>query len=256
MVRASLLLASTLVALIATIPASRAGCCSGDPSALDLDPDVEPLRVARDDATDELVLTWESGSAGYRVWEGYLDGLQATGALNDEVVALVSSPLAQLPSPVGNAYFLVTTDCFDLHCTRGRDSSGTERATPGCEILERGELFSGTALCLGPGNGVARTGAEYDAFAACFNPGAAPDPPGPGEALVWATDHSNAACGTCLEFPCARRVDDVLTVEKAGAPWGDCDAIHDGGAWARVVDAPMITFQAEMPPIPEYQPCP
>ena len=101
-----------------------------------------------------------------------------------------------------------------------------------------------------------RTGAEYDDFAGCFFPGTAPDPPQPGEALVWATDYSNAACGTCLEFPCASRIGDELLVESAGAPWGDCDAIHDGGAWARVVDAPTITILAQVPPIPDYQPCP
>ncbi len=254
--RASLLLAGTLVVLALTIPASRAGCCIGDPSALDRDPIAEPLRVARDDTNDELVLTWESGSTGYRVWQGDLDGLFATGTLNDEVVEQTSSAEARLPTPGGNAYFLVTTDCFVLHCTRGRDSNGAERATPGCEILERGEIYAGSATCLGPGNGVVRTGAEYDAFASCFLPGSAPDPPGSDEALVWAIDYSNAACGTCLEFPCTRRVGEQLIVEKAGAPWGDCDAIHHGGAWARVAHAPVITFSEEMPPIPEYQPCP
>jgi len=76
------------------------------------------------------------------------------------------------------------------------------------------------------------------------------------QALVWATDYSNAACGTCLEFPCARRFGDQLIVETAGAPWGDCDAIHYGGAWARVPDAPTIAILEEMPPIPVYQPCP
>ena len=66
----SLLLAGTLAVLSAFLPASRASCCIGDPSAVDLDPDVEPLRVIRDDARDELVLTWESRSTGYRVWLG------------------------------------------------------------------------------------------------------------------------------------------------------------------------------------------
>jgi hypothetical protein len=47
-----------------------------------------------------------------------------------------------------------------------------------------------------------------------------------------------------------------LLVETAGAPWGDCDAIHDGGAWARVTDAPAIVIVEEMPPIPAYGPCP
>ena len=225
--RASLLLAGTLVVLSASLPASRAGCCIGDPSALDLDPYAEPLRVIRDDASDELALTWESGSAGYRVWLGDLGGLFATRTLNDEVIEHVPFAEVRLPTPGGNVYFLVTTDCYALHCTRGRDSSG-----------------------------VVRTSAEYDAFASCFFPGSAPDPPGPDEALVWATDYSNAACGTCLEFPCARRVGDQLIVETAGAPWGDCDAVHHGGAWARVPDAPTIAILEEMPPIPVYQPCP
>lgn len=253
---AFLLLATTLVALAGIAPATRAGCCYGDPSALDLEPTVEPLRVARDDATGELVLTWESGSDGYRVWQGDLGGLHTTGALNDEIVARVTSAEARLPSSAADAYFLVSADCFDLHCSRGRDSSGAERATPGCEILKRGEFYSDPARCLGPGTGVVRTGTEYADFAACFFPGSAPDPPGAGEALVWATDYSDAACGTCLEFPCTGRTGDELIVETAGAPWGDCDAVHDGGAWARVVDAPTITIIEEMPPTPDYQPCP
>jgi hypothetical protein len=254
--RASLLLAGTLVTLAAIHPTTPAGCCGGDPSALDLDPMVEPLRVARDGETGDLDLTWEDKSAGYRVWQGDLHELRTTGELNDSVVARVSLAHVRLLEPVGGAYFLVSTDCFDLHCTRGRDSRGVERITPGCDLLERGELYSSTARCLGPGNGVVRTGTEYTDFASCFFPGSAPDPPASGEALVWATDYSDAACGTCLEFPCARRIGDVLQAETAGAPWGDCDAIHDGGAWARVVDAPTITILEEMPPIPEYHPCP
>ena len=254
--RASPFLAGTLLALAVITPSTRAGCCFGDPSALDLDPTAEPMRVARDDGTDELVLTWEPGSAGYRVWQGDLAGLQATGALNDEIVARASSAHVRLPSPAGDVYYLVSADCFDLHCSRGRDSSGAERITPDCEILERGGADANTATCLGPGSGVVRSAAEYGAFAACFFPGAAPGPPSSGEALVWVTDYSNAACGTCLEFPCARRIDDELVVETAGAPWGDCDAVHHGGAWARVPDAPTITIVGEMPPIPDYQPCP
>jgi hypothetical protein len=254
--RASLLIAGTFLMLATTVPASHAGCCTGDPSALDLDPTVEPLRLTRDGTYDELVLTWESGSSAYRVWQGDLDGLFLTSTLNDEVVVRVSSAWARLPSPDGNAYYLVTTDCFGLYCTRGRDSSGGERAAPGCEILERGELYPDSALCLGLGNGVVRTGAEYDALAACFFPGTAPDPPDAGEALVWATDYSNAACGTCLEFPCARRYGEQLIVETAGTPWGECDAVHFGGAWARVPDAQTISILEEMPPVADYQPCP
>jgi hypothetical protein len=246
---------TTLVLALAASAPSRAGCCLGDPSALDLDPAVEPLRVTRDDATAELVLTWEAAAGGFRLWEGDLDGLWATNTLNDAIVARPSAPTARRAVPAGNAYHLVTTDCFGLHCTRGRDSRGAERATPGCEILERGTIHAATALCLGPGNGVVRTPAEHAAFAACFAPGPAPDPPAAGEALVWATDHSNAACGTCLEFPCTRRFVGELIVETAGTPWGDCDAIHDGGAWARVADAPTITILEEMPPVPAYAPC-
>lgn len=255
--RLELLLAGTLALLAASQPASQAGCCTGDPSAVDLDPFVEPLRVARDDVSDELVLTWEPGNTGYRVWQGSLDGLVVTGMFDDEIVDRVSIAELRLPAFLGNAYFLVTADCFGLHCTRGRDSGGAERATFGCEVLDRGEIYNNSSVtCLGPGNGVVRTAAEYDAFASCFFPGSAPAPPEAGEALVWATDYSNAACGTCLEFPCARRVDDQLIVEKAGKPWGDCDAVHFGGAWARVPDAPAVVILEEMPPIPEYQPCP
>jgi len=249
-------LSGFLLASALAVTGARAGCCIGDPSAIDLHPSVEPLRIARNALSAELVLAWESVSTGYRVWEGNLDLLRDTAALNDEVVARVSSPQARLPVPAGNAYWLVSSDCFGLHCSRGRDSTGTERATPGCEILERGALDGDTAICLGQGQGVVRTVPDYTAFATCFLPGPAPDPPEPGEALVWATDHSNAACGTCLEFPCARRFGNDLIVETAGAPWGDCDAIHDGGAWARVADAPTIVILEEMPPIPDYRPCP
>jgi hypothetical protein len=254
--RASLLLVATFAVVAAVCPAARAGCCYGDPSALDLDPDAEPLRIARDEATGELVLTWESGSNGSRVWQGDLDILRAAGELNDGVVGRVSLPQAWLPLPAESAYFIVSSDCFDLHCSRGRDSSGAERPTPGCEILERSWIDASAARCLWPENGVVRTATEYDDFASCFFPGSAPAPPGPGEALVWATDYSDAACGTCLEFSRAIRVDDELIAETAGAPWGDCDAIHDGGAWARVPDAPTITILEEMPPIPDYHPCP
>jgi hypothetical protein len=106
------------------------------------------------------------------------------------------------------------------------------------------------------GYGVVRTAPEYEVFAACFFFGTPPDPPGDGEALVWATDHASSACGTCLEFPCTRRFEDELVVETAGTPWGDCDAVHDGGAWARVPDAPTIVVLEEMPPVPDYHPCP
>jgi len=251
-----MLLFGVLLALASVVTSARAGCCTGDPSALDLHLNSEPLRIARDDLSAEIVLTWESVGTGYRVWEGELDLLRVTGALNDAIVVRVATPQARLPVPAGNAYWLVSSDCFGLHCSRGRGSTGAERATPGCEVLERGALDDGTAICLGPGQGVVRTATEYAAFAACFLPGAAPNPPRSGEALVWATDHSNAACGTCLEFPCARRFGNELIVETAGAPWGDCDAIHDGGAWARVADAPTIVILEEMPPIPDYRPCP
>ena len=113
-VRASLLIVGTLVVLSAFLPASRAGCCNGDPSAVDLDPNAEPLRVIHDDATDELVLTWESVGTGYRVWLGDLDRLFATRKLNDEVIENVSAAEARLPTPGGNVYFLVTTDCHAL----------------------------------------------------------------------------------------------------------------------------------------------
>lgn len=254
--RASHVVVGALLLFMPLLPASRAGCCYGDPSAVDLDPSAEPLRLARSDADDSLVLTWESTSTGYRVWQGDATHLHATGRFDDEIILRVSTAETQLPVPPGNVYFIVTSDCFDLHCTRGRDSDGVERATPGCEILERGDVYADAAMCLGPGNGIVRTDAEYLAFASCFFSGGAPDPPGTNEALVWATDYSNAACGTCLEFPCTRRFDDELIVETAGAPWGDCDAIHYGGTWARVPDAPVIVILEEMPPIPAYQPCP
>jgi hypothetical protein len=214
------------------------------------------LLVARDDAAGDLVLAWESPrNADTQVWQGDLDALWIDSWLNDLVVAEVAESEWRLPQPTRNSYFLLSGSCNGLVCTRGRDDAGNERGIPGCEIFERGEIYADAARCLVGGEGIVRDAAEYDLLAACFT-GDPPPRPGPGVALVWATDHSNAACGTCLEFTCAQQLGGAnLEVRRLGRPWGDCDAIHDGGAWALVPAAPIITLVEEMPPFPEYGLC-
>ena len=116
-----------------------------------------------------------------------------------------------------------------------------------------------TAACWSPtaDGGVIRTAAEYASFAACHLPGdpMLPAPLGPGEVIVWATDYSSAACATCLEVRCARWDGADLVAETAGAPWGDCDAIHHGGAWARVPEAVTIRIEHVDEAAPPWPAC-
>ncbi len=249
-----LVLAAALLLTAAPI-VTRAGCCLADPSAMDVDPTATPLTVAHDEPAVELVVAWEAHRSDTRLYQGDLDALWATDRLNDQPAGDTPDAALRIAMPTGNAYFLVSGSCDGLHCTRGRDAAGNERGTPGCEILERGEMYPDVARCLGVGQGVIRDAAEYELFAACYSPGTAPDPPTATEALVWVTDYASSACGTCLEFPCARLFGNELVVERKGQPWGDCDAIHDGGAWARVPAVDVITILEEMPPFPEYAPC-
>lgn len=241
--------------LLAATSAARAGCCLADPSALDLDPAATPLLLTHDRPAGELALSWESIRSSSRAWQGDLDLLWAENALNDEPVEELAGAELRLPVPAGNAYFLATASCDGLSCSRGRDSAGAERGDPACAILERGELYPDAAACLGVSQGVIRDVPEYEAFAACFSGGTEPAPPAAGEALVWKTDHASSACGTCLEFACADLAGDDLVARPRGLPWGDCDAIHHGGAWARVPDVARIVILEEMPPTPDYGPC-
>ena len=247
--------AAALLAAALAAQQALAGCCTAEPSALDLDPTAAPLLVAHDRPAAELVLSWESSRHDSVAWQGDLDRLWAESLLNDEPAGDTPGAELRLPLPAENTYFLVTASCNGLACPRGRDSGGAERQAPGCEILVRGDIDYSAASCLGVDQGVIRDALEYDAFAACFTPGWEPPPPGAGEALVWKTDYANAACGTCLEFTCAERAGDELILRPLGLPWGDCDAIHHGGAWALVPDAPSILFLEQMPPAPDYSPC-
>ena len=174
------------------------------------------------------------------------------------LVALTTLPLRPAcPSPERNAYFIVSADCFGLHCTRGRDSNGTERHHTGLRDPRAGRTLH--RQCALPGVGQRRR-ADRSRVRDLRRllPSRHGPPSGPDPRKRWSGPRTTRTPlgGTCLEFPCTRRFDDELIVETAGTPWGDCDAIHDGGAWARVANAPTIIILEEMPPTPEYHPCP
>lgn len=76
-VRAAPILAGALVVLSAFLPAPRAGCYTGDPSAVDLDPCVEPLRAIRDDATDARKRDPQGDASDCCLWALSLSGTPA-----------------------------------------------------------------------------------------------------------------------------------------------------------------------------------
>ncbi len=249
--------AAILVALAADGQA-WARCCTADPSARDLRPAARPLTVTRLRLTGQVDLTWEAVSAEYRVFQGDLDRLHAERRLNDAEVATGAIASARLGEPAGNAYWLVSSRCHPLKCTRGRDSFGREREIPGCTTVEGGWLGFAEATCLlrtGP-DGVVRTAAEHAAFAACFDDPSTAPPLVSGMAIAWAADQAPAACSTCLEFSCVQVTADAVVLRFAGEPVGDCDALHAGGPWAHVPLRPSISFQPEDPSVPQPASCP
>ena len=100
-----------------------------EPSALDLRPGAEPLRIARRGAG--LELTWEDVAApAYEVLTGLLSAWRAgaPAPVHERLACDLSTPRATLsPAPAADAYFLVASSCGASTSSAGRSSSGAER---------------------------------------------------------------------------------------------------------------------------------
>ena len=98
-----------------------------EPSALDLDPLVEPLRVAKD-VGSSLRLSWEAGGDG-SVYAGTIDLLAASGLYDHHAIGLcaVTGSTATLMPVASREYYVVVRACGATESSYGRDSLGTER---------------------------------------------------------------------------------------------------------------------------------
>jgi len=105
--------------------------CGDEPSALDLAPLVQPLRVGKDPENSGWIeLTWESDGleADHELVQGSLASL-ATGAYDHAGFGACRLPTGRLPMrwPRRDSYFLVIGRCSDVRSSAGRDSFGAER---------------------------------------------------------------------------------------------------------------------------------
>ena len=125
------LLAAALLA-----PAALAQC--PEPSALDMDPAAEPLRVEKA-AGGNLRISWEAVTADtVRLHRGDLGRLHATGSYDHRVVAESPDGEVEIEPPDGPLYFVVNSDCRAGDSGVGRDSSGTERPYGGLVLVTIG----------------------------------------------------------------------------------------------------------------------
>jgi hypothetical protein len=107
-----------------------------EPSAPDLRPAAEPLRV-RKAGRSALTLTWEDlGGAGANVYQGTIAALQRSGDYDHASAGAcgLEGARADLPAPPQDAYFLVGGACEWGDGSLGRSSRGRERdeAAPRC----------------------------------------------------------------------------------------------------------------------------
>jgi hypothetical protein len=105
-----------------------------EPSALDLRPGVEPLRVAKLDAST-LRVTWQAVPAGrYALYGEDLAQVPAARPQPGIVACDLTSPTADVPLGATNRYFLAAARCTALNSSLGRDSFAMERnaASPPC----------------------------------------------------------------------------------------------------------------------------
>ncbi len=113
--------------LLTALPAPAILAQCAEPSALDVDPGVEPLRVEKSGRRD-LRVSWETVLAsGYRLHRGRLDRLVANRTYDHRVVAESTPAEATIEKGSRSWYFLVNSDCRASDSGVGRDSDGTER---------------------------------------------------------------------------------------------------------------------------------
>lgn len=130
-----------------TLSAGAAAQSCPEPSALDVSPSVEPLRVHRTDG-GELQVTWEAVSADwYRLHRGTTTRLAEDGSYDHLPVAEPLVDEVVLPMPSGNRYFVVTAHCGDEKSSAGRSfPAGEERPSGGLAEVMVGLVGSGAVF--------------------------------------------------------------------------------------------------------------
>ncbi len=104
-----------------------------EPSALDLRPGAQPLRVTRE-ASSILRVTWEAtGARSYSLYGGSLQQLRA-GIRNRLLCGIGSADIALASGTWSDLYLLVVARCDARESSYGRTSFGVERlpAVPAC----------------------------------------------------------------------------------------------------------------------------
>jgi hypothetical protein len=96
-----------------------------EPSALDLDPSVAPLRVSK--WALDLELRWEDLGAGtlYHLYRGTIGDYYSHGEFGR---CDMGAPTTPIPYEVGSHYFIAVEEgCEEIESSYGRSSAGAER---------------------------------------------------------------------------------------------------------------------------------
>jgi hypothetical protein len=105
-------------------PAAHSQCA--EPSALDVSPGSEPLRVQK--TGRDLRISWEPVMAdGFRLQRGRLDRLFANATYNHRVIEETTETESTRDDFIGDWYFLVNSTCRAGDSGVGRDSGMVER---------------------------------------------------------------------------------------------------------------------------------
>jgi len=105
-------------------------CDPAEPSAVDMRPGAQPLRVRRDGPF--LDVTWERTQGTYVLYEGTLPALGAGVHDHVPIACDLVEPGATLALPAADVYYLASARDEGLESSTGRDSERRERPRGGC----------------------------------------------------------------------------------------------------------------------------
>ena len=99
-----------------------------DPSALDLRPSAQPLRVMRAATPGLLALTWEDTRAAfYHVYGGGIADLRPARPVPSSLACGLTMPYVEVDEQTSDTWFVVTAGCGLVESSYGRDALGRER---------------------------------------------------------------------------------------------------------------------------------